>query len=283
MSAHFQPPASKQASHEQVRKRFPALRDGYILVTGAGDPRKNHRGLLDAYSRLPRTMREDHQLAVVGRLSRDELRALRLLAAGLRVLDQVVFTDYVVDDELLLRNRLGPEGAPSFVERCESQYGHLAAAQLEQGTDRTIEDLDRLGILLCRELIELSPATIVQSKYGESSSTAAECLSRGVPTFATEIGAIRELPDGCVHLHPRAGTPDDLASEVSSLLADRRRLAKMAEAGRTCASANTVERFAELVWERVFSQVVILSQCVPISRSPRRPTCDLAFRFGSSS
>lgn len=603
VSAHFRPPVSKQACLAQAQLRFPSLREGYLLVTGAGDPRKNQRGLLDAYSRLPGEMRANHQLVIVGRLNEPELRTLQLLAAQRRILDRVIFTGYISDDELLLlyqvcdlfvfpshyegfglpvvealasgaaviaadssslreiirdpaarfaldspaamsdrmrealcdpehldrlrqpdagsrwswegvatrvetayeaalgrsrrqrsrqrrrrvawisplppqrsraaplsasviqrcpsdvtvdayhsaayrgespggpialrplrafahverllgdydaivycidgrpyssdpitlahqrpgvvigldlrlatvydwrdRNRLEPEGWPSLVERCEAQYGEGAAALLERKTHSSVEDLDRRGILMSRELLETSHTTFVQSEYargvalleapgatgrvevlpwatppaaslvthaaaaganitafgwvdssrqpeklvsamrrvlrkhprarlafvgpidatdrqrlyrlaqelevghaltitgaldeqtyrewfgcttlavqlrsvsnGESPSTVAECLSNGVPAVVTEIGAIRELPDGCVHPHSRDSTPDELAAEISELLGDRRRRADLAYAGRTFARENPVERFAELVWEHVLA------------------------------
>lgn len=599
VSAHFRPPVSKQACLAQAQLRFPSLRSGYILVTGAGDPRKNQRGLLEAYSRLPEELRANHQLVIVGRLNESELRALQLLAAQRGVLDRVIFTDYISDDDLLLlyqacdlfvfpshyegfglpvvealasgaaviaadssslrelvrdpaarfapdspiaisermrealagpdqldrlrqpdagshwswtgvaarvetayeatlarahrrrprrrrrvawvsplppqrsraaplsanvirrcpagvtvdayhsasyggdasagpitlrpirrfahverllgdydavvycldgrpysadpltlaherpgvvlgldlrlatvyewrnRNRLEPEGWPSLVERCEAQYGQEAAAQLERETQPSIEDLGRLGILMSRELLETSYTTLVQSEHardlavleapgatdrievlpwatppasfgpqaitaeatittfgwvdssrrpekligamprvlrshpaarlafvgpidatdrqrlsalaeelgigaaltitgalddrtyrdwfgrtalavqlrsvsnGESPSTVAECLSNGVPTLATGIGAIRELPEGCVHLDSQDGTPDELAAELSELLGDRKRRADLAEAGQAFARENPVGRFAELVWEHV--------------------------------
>lgn len=598
VSAHFRPPVSKQACLAQAQLRFPILRDGYVLVTGAGDPRKNQRGLLEAYSRLPAELRAAHQLVIAGRLDPEQRGALQLLAGQRGVLDRVVFTDYVPDDDLLLlyqacglfvfpsyyegfglpvvealasgapviaadssslrelirdpaarfapdspiaitermrealanpdrlerlrqpgaasrwswagvaarvetayeatlararrrrprryrrvawvsplppqcsraaalsasvirrcpagvtvdayhsgsyrgeasatlrpirrfahverllgdydavvycldgrpysadpltlaherpgvvigldlrlatvyewrnRNRLEPEGWPSLVERCEAQYGQEAAAQLERETQPSIEELGRLGILLSRELLETSHATFVQSEHardlalleapeaagrievlpwaapaasfgadtaaagaaiaafgwvdssrqpeqlvsamprvlrshsearlafvgpidatdrqrllglaqelgirgaltitgaldeqayrdwfgrtalavqlrsvsnGESSSTVAECLSNGVPTLATGIGAIRELPEGCVRLHPPDGTPDELAAKISELLGDEEQRADLAEAGRAFARANSVETFAERVWERVLA------------------------------
>lgn len=42
------------------------LRDGYVLFVGAGDARKNERGLIEAYALLPPALRQRHQLVIVG-------------------------------------------------------------------------------------------------------------------------------------------------------------------------------------------------------------------------
>lgn len=74
----------------------------FILYTGATDDRKNHVRLIQAYGRLPRTLRTQYQLAIVGRLPQPHRDAFEkcALACGL-TLDDVVITGNVDDDELI--------------------------------------------------------------------------------------------------------------------------------------------------------------------------------------
>lgn len=51
------------------------LREGFILFLGAGDLRKNEEGLISAYALLPPALQREHQLAIVGRMSPETLRA----------------------------------------------------------------------------------------------------------------------------------------------------------------------------------------------------------------
>lgn len=74
----------------------------FVMYTGGIDPRKNIEGLINAFAKLPSSLRSAYQLAIVCKISDTDLRRLQALAgsAGLQQGD-VVFTDYVSDDELL--------------------------------------------------------------------------------------------------------------------------------------------------------------------------------------
>jgi glycosyltransferase involved in cell wall biosynthesis len=102
VASQFRPPPEPDAVWPRLRRAFPDLRDEFILVTGAGDRRKNHRGLLEAYARLPDELRHTHQLVVAGSLSPDELRPLERLAARLRIRERLHFTGFIDDERLLL-------------------------------------------------------------------------------------------------------------------------------------------------------------------------------------
>jgi glycosyltransferase involved in cell wall biosynthesis len=52
------------------------LRDGYVLFVGAGDARKNERGLIEAYGLLPEALQARHQLVIVGVSDPASLREL---------------------------------------------------------------------------------------------------------------------------------------------------------------------------------------------------------------
>jgi glycosyltransferase involved in cell wall biosynthesis len=72
----------------------------FVLYTGNSDYRKNLGGMLAAFARLPRALRDTHQL-VVNQVGNIELFMLQVAAAGLDK-DSVVVTGRVSDDELLV-------------------------------------------------------------------------------------------------------------------------------------------------------------------------------------
>lgn len=78
----------------------------FIMYTGvisSEDPRKNCRGLLQAYARLDPALRERHQLVLVGRYNAYDHRDLHEEASQLGIESgQLVFTDYIEDDMLVL-------------------------------------------------------------------------------------------------------------------------------------------------------------------------------------
>ena len=73
----------------------------FVLYTGGFDKRKNLPRLIDAYACLPLSLRDSHQLVIVGDCHVDIVRQLRACAdaAGLSV-DTVVFPGYVSDSVL---------------------------------------------------------------------------------------------------------------------------------------------------------------------------------------
>jgi glycosyltransferase involved in cell wall biosynthesis len=74
----------------------------YVLYTGGADDRKNLERLICAYSSLPRSIREDHQLVLVGKIHENEKNNLINYAAkcGLKK-DEMILTGYVSDDEMV--------------------------------------------------------------------------------------------------------------------------------------------------------------------------------------
>ncbi|WP_407278727.1 glycosyltransferase family 1 protein [Aromatoleum evansii] len=84
-----------------LRDKFHLLRP-FVLYTGGADERKNLPRLLGAYASLPPDVREAHQLVFAGRMPQGAVDHLRSEAqrVGLGT-DELVFTGYVSDDELL--------------------------------------------------------------------------------------------------------------------------------------------------------------------------------------
>lgn len=87
----------------------------FVLYTGNSDYRKNLTGMLEAFARLPRKVRDAHQL-VVNQVGNVELFMMQVAAAGLRS-DHVVVTGRITDDELLaLYNQCAVFVFPSLYE-----------------------------------------------------------------------------------------------------------------------------------------------------------------------
>ena len=83
-----------------LKEKFGITRP-FVLYTGGADPRKNLTRLLEAYAQIPAELRLQHQLVLAGRIDRAEHLALLkgIKASGMNT-DEVIFTEYISDDEL---------------------------------------------------------------------------------------------------------------------------------------------------------------------------------------
>jgi glycosyltransferase involved in cell wall biosynthesis len=85
----------------QVREKF-NIPASFIMYSGATDERKNHRGLMDAYSKLDEAIRTTYQLVLVGKLPQIHKTQLRDFALSLGLTERdVIITDKVTDEELV--------------------------------------------------------------------------------------------------------------------------------------------------------------------------------------
>ena len=83
-----------------LREKFGITRP-FVLYTGGADPRKNLTRLLEAYAQIPAELRQQHQLVLAGRIDRAEhLSLLKGIKASGMNPDEVIFTEYISDDEL---------------------------------------------------------------------------------------------------------------------------------------------------------------------------------------
>lgn len=100
---HFRPLTPSPHQVRKLRERFGLDRRFVLYTTGGADERKNIPRLIRAYARLSRPLRAKHQLVLAGKLPLDSVRHLKGEAkeAGLRK-DEVVFTEYVTDQELVM-------------------------------------------------------------------------------------------------------------------------------------------------------------------------------------
>jgi len=98
---HFRPVRLGEDEERALRRRYGLTRP-FVMYTGGIDHRKNIEGLINAYARLPATIRKHHQLAVVCSAREIEIRALTRHARhrGLAK-DELVMTRFVPDDDLL--------------------------------------------------------------------------------------------------------------------------------------------------------------------------------------
>lgn len=79
----------------------PGIRAGYVLFPSGIEPRKNVDRLLAAYATLPPEVRHEHQLVLVCKVTVDEAAHLQRTAEGLGIVDDLVVTGYVGDDDLV--------------------------------------------------------------------------------------------------------------------------------------------------------------------------------------
>ena len=75
----------------------------FVMSAGVVEPRKNIDGLIRAYALLPRSVREGHQLVVVGQLdTKERQRLLKFARSEGLIGDELVFPGHVTDDQLIL-------------------------------------------------------------------------------------------------------------------------------------------------------------------------------------
>ena len=100
--ADFVPPASIADVTARLVADQPGLRPGYVFLPTGMDSRKNWQGALQAYGRLPSSVRRAHQLVLTCRVDAHQRAAVAALAAGIGIADDVLMTG-VVDDATLVR------------------------------------------------------------------------------------------------------------------------------------------------------------------------------------
>lgn len=86
---------------ESRNKRMKISRP-FVMYTGGADDRKNLHHLIKAYAMLPNLVRRSHQLVLAGKMPDSIVESFKRTAnsSGLKT-DEVVFTGYVSDDDLI--------------------------------------------------------------------------------------------------------------------------------------------------------------------------------------
>lgn len=98
---HFRIITVSEPDTQALYQRYQLTRD-FVMYTGGIDYRKNIEALIEAFALLPDTVRNSYQLVIVCKISDDDRRRLEKLGQrmGLKG-DEVVFTGYVSDDDLV--------------------------------------------------------------------------------------------------------------------------------------------------------------------------------------
>ena len=97
----FQPQSIGNKHEVEIRERY-NLQRPYVMYTGGIDHRKNIEGLIRSCASLPKTLRAQHQLAVVCSIQPHDKTRLEKLAKkqGLSK-DELILTGFVPEDDLL--------------------------------------------------------------------------------------------------------------------------------------------------------------------------------------
>lgn len=122
----------------------------------------------------------------------------------------------------------------------------LARQASELGLDDRVELTGRVDDEHFRSLVA-SATVAVQLRavtMGESPASVTDCLAAGVPTVATGIGSVLELPDDALVKVAPDISPGELARLLVALLDDEERRRALAEAGRALARERSFERAA---------------------------------------
>lgn len=91
--------------------------DKFVMCTGGNDERKNIAGLIEAYSKISISVRKEYQLVIVCKLSLEDINKYEKLCKNLGCRGQVVLTNFVTNEELLLLYNLASLMAfPSLYE-----------------------------------------------------------------------------------------------------------------------------------------------------------------------
>ncbi|RST30380.1 glycosyltransferase [Sphingomonas ginkgonis] len=98
---HFKSTTISPDCEESLRQKYD-LRKPFVMYTGGIDVRKNIERLIGAFAKLPRSVRNKYQLAIVCSAHQHDRNRLLQLASEKGLSDgDIVFTGYVSEDELV--------------------------------------------------------------------------------------------------------------------------------------------------------------------------------------
>jgi glycosyltransferase involved in cell wall biosynthesis/predicted SAM-dependent methyltransferase len=119
-----------ETGKQNYLERF-GITSSFILYSGGADARKNLHRLIRAYARLPKPLRDTHQLMMAGKIPDSEVTKLRRTAksAGIGA-SHMLFTGYVTDEELA---RLYNLCTVSVLPSCHEGFGLPALEAMSCG------------------------------------------------------------------------------------------------------------------------------------------------------
>lgn len=100
VSGRFRQIKVDETEKSSLFRKF-GINNEYLLCCVSADQRKNVRGAVEAFSKLPRTLLESYQMVIVGRILPEKKQEYTQLLDSLGISSRVVLTDYVTDEELL--------------------------------------------------------------------------------------------------------------------------------------------------------------------------------------
>ena len=153
---HFRPATEADEPQAAVLARY-GLQSGYILCVGAVEPRKNLKGLIQAFSLLPPDLRRAHPLVATGWNDPHQIPPLRraVAEAGLEEHELRLLTDFVPDSDLPALYRSSVVAvSPSFQEG----FGLSVAEAMACGTPTLCSNVSSLPEVIGRPDATFDPA-----------------------------------------------------------------------------------------------------------------------------
>jgi glycosyltransferase involved in cell wall biosynthesis len=97
-SPFFVPADSRDQPLDLLRREVPSLRPPFVLCVSGREPHKNSESLMEAWARLPRSLRDSYQLVITCRLTDDDRRQWSERADRLGISPrELIITGYVED------------------------------------------------------------------------------------------------------------------------------------------------------------------------------------------
>lgn len=176
----FYKPMDKGLARKLVADKYGLSKD-FIMYIGGFSPRKNLKGLINAYYEVYKDLRKDHQLVFVGKPSR-EYAELKMLVDALGMAQQVVFTGFVpVEDMPFLYNAANIFVYPSFYEG----FGLPPLEAMACGTPTIVSNTSSIPEVVGKSALLIDPYDTLQLaaaiyRLVEDESLAASLAKKGL-------------------------------------------------------------------------------------------------------
>jgi glycosyltransferase involved in cell wall biosynthesis len=145
-------PQNKNKCKDFVKSKY-GIDDKFILYVGGFSPRKNIKGLIQAFSKIKSKFNENYKLVILGKKGRSYYD-YRDLAHSLSIKDDVIFTGYVPVEELpTFYNAASMLCYPSFYEG----FGLPPLEAMACGTPVISSNLTSIPEILGEDAIYIDP------------------------------------------------------------------------------------------------------------------------------
>ena len=145
-------PRNKNECREYVKNKY-SIKDKFILYVGGFSPRKNIKGLIEAFSLIKPKLGQEYKLVIIGKKGRSYYD-YRDLAYSLNIKDDVIFTGYVSIEELpIFYNAAHIFCYPSFYEG----FGLPPIEAMASGTPTIASNLTSMPEILGDSVLYINP------------------------------------------------------------------------------------------------------------------------------